>query len=134
MSIRTDISIGNALAYVERNRGRHIRENLANKLDGSALAPSRILADIQDSRNTNGLLQTLQQTKHEILRSQYREQIGFNDNAHYFESYYDYINRQSDLYTPTPNVEFAQSIHMAHSQLHGNYMNNIYKYSSLHKR
>lgn len=125
-------SVRNYKEQRKKNNDESKDESLLSKLSSGTvmgllgkakkgLAP--VLKDIEDSRNTNGILQTLQQTRHELMKLNSGKSIGaFSDNNGYFDTYYNYLQRQSDMYRPTPyeNVTHAQMIHRAHQNFHKN--------------
>ena len=87
--------------------------------------PSSIMADLRDSNNVNGLGSSLTQLKHEIYKTSPSSstRIFGDESQRYFESYYDYLNRQNQMHNLNYNqTEQAQLLHQYQNTSNSNYI------------
>ena len=97
--------------YSEVLRRRNARNQFAES--DYAWKPSSIIADIRDSANVSGLGASVQQLRHEVVRTSSHNNNPFSYTSNqYMESYYNYINRQNEVNNLTlNNVQMAQQFH-----------------------
>ena len=85
--------------------------------------PSALAEDLRDSWNVNGPLQTLQQTKFEIMKNTSHATQPFQASGQQFESYYNYLQRQNQTYQLTyNNTQMAQQIHQYNATSSSNHI------------
>lgn len=77
------------------------------------LSPENILTSVAKNNETNGVMASLQQLRHEVQRTMYRESgNAFNPGTnYYFENYNDYIMRQNYLNSDLTNMRQAQQMY-----------------------
>lgn len=125
-----------AIAYLQRMQGRS--SAFKNYLDMTSRRkarrefndadypwiPSNLVADIRDSNNVNGILQTLQETKHQMLKTGPSSSTRpFGDAQNPFSTYYQYLEQKNQMSSLTlNNTELAQQFHQYQSTSNSEYI------------
>ena len=107
--------------YLDVRQRRMARKEFHN--NNAPYMPSALAEDLRDSWNVNGPLQTLQQTKFEIMKNTSHATQPFQASGQQFESYYNYLQRQNQTYQLTyNNTQMAQQIHQYNATSSSNHI------------
>ena len=107
--------------YLDVRQRRMARKDFHN--NNAPYMPSALAEDLRDSWNVNGPLQTLQQTKFEIMKNTSHATQPFQASGQQFESYYNYLQRQNQTYQLTyNNTQMAQQIHQYNATSSSNHI------------